>query len=171
MDWLVTEFGRELLLRPVALPDDIIPAGYDGSQTAATELCGRVGERMDLAPEQCGLSFELVGDGVRRPTYRGSTSVVKEPCPKRWRTTPCFAANFVRPGTATWIRRSDAACGTTSPSYTAKSCRSHHAPPRSIDSLPGPDRWSIRSNDVMVWWSAPNSVASSSARRSSAGEA
>ncbi|HEY4571582.1 MAG TPA: hypothetical protein VIH10_19060 [Kribbella sp.] len=78
MDWLVTEFGRELLLRPIALPDDIIPAGYDGSQTAATELCGRVGERMDLAPEQCGLSFELVGDGVRRPTYRGSTSVVKE---------------------------------------------------------------------------------------------
>jgi hypothetical protein len=76
MDWLVTEFGRDILLRPIALPDDVIPDGYDGSRAAAAELCGRVDGRMDLRPGQCGLSFEL--NGVRRPANRGTTVMVKE---------------------------------------------------------------------------------------------
>ncbi|WP_432880850.1 hypothetical protein ACQPYH_36110 [Kribbella sp. CA-245084] len=76
MDWLVAEFGRDVLLRPIALPTDVIPDGYDGSRAAATELCGRVDGRMDLRPGQCGLSFEL--NGVRRPSNRGTTAVVKE---------------------------------------------------------------------------------------------
>jgi hypothetical protein len=64
MDWLVAEFGRDVLLRPIALPSDLIPDGYDGSVAAATELCGRIDAWMDLRPGQCGLSFEL--DGVWR---------------------------------------------------------------------------------------------------------
>ncbi|MEU4194550.1 hypothetical protein AB0E69_21815 [Kribbella sp. NPDC026611] len=78
MDWMVTEFGRDVLLRPIALPADLVPTGYDGSMEAALDLCRRVDQRMDLPDGQCGLSFELVGDGIRRPAYRGSTSVVKE---------------------------------------------------------------------------------------------
>lgn len=73
MDWLVAEFGRDVLLRPIALPTDLIPDGYDGSEAAATDLCGRIDARMDLRPGQCGLSFEL--NGVRRPVSR---MVVKE---------------------------------------------------------------------------------------------
>ncbi|NUS00389.1 MAG: hypothetical protein HOV67_34635, partial [Kribbellaceae bacterium] len=73
MDWLIAEFGREVVLRPIVLPEDVIPAGYDGSQAAAAELCERVARRMDLRPGQCGLSFEL--DGVRSPVRR---MVVKE---------------------------------------------------------------------------------------------
>ena len=73
MDWLVAEFGRDVLLRPIALPSDLIPDGYDGSVAAATELCGRIDAWMDLHPGQCGLSFEL--DGVRRPV---NGLVVKE---------------------------------------------------------------------------------------------
>ncbi|TCC39642.1 hypothetical protein [Kribbella sindirgiensis] len=65
MDWFISEFGRDVLLRPIALPVDLIPDGYDGSLAAATELCGRVDNRMDLRPGQCALSFEL--NGVRRP--------------------------------------------------------------------------------------------------------
>lgn len=73
MDWLVAEFGRDVLLRPIALPADLIPDGYDGSIAAATELCDRVAERMDLRPGQCGLSFEL--NGVRRSV---NSMMVKE---------------------------------------------------------------------------------------------
>jgi len=73
MDWLVAEFGRDVVLRPIAVPPGLIPDGYDGSRAAATELCGRVGEWMDLRPGQCELSFEL--DGVRRPV---NGLVVKE---------------------------------------------------------------------------------------------
>jgi hypothetical protein len=76
MDWLVAEFGRDVLLRPIALPTDIIPDGYDGSEAAAAELCRRIDERMDLRPGQCALSFEL--SGVRRPAGRGTAVLVKE---------------------------------------------------------------------------------------------
>jgi hypothetical protein len=76
MSWLVDEFGRDVLLRPIVLPDELIPAGYDGTLAAAEELCARVADRMDLPTGGCELSFELVGAGVRRPAYRG---VVKEP--------------------------------------------------------------------------------------------
>ena len=75
MNWLVAEFGRDVVLRPIVLPDELIPAGYDGSVAAAEELCARVADRMDLSSGQCALSFGLIGDGVRRPAYRG---VVKE---------------------------------------------------------------------------------------------
>ena len=75
MDWLVAEFGRDVLLRSIVLPGDLIQAGYDGSLVAAEELCGRVADRMGLSAGQCALTFELVGDGVRPPAYRG---LVKE---------------------------------------------------------------------------------------------
>ncbi|MFF0343577.1 hypothetical protein [Kribbella sp. NPDC004875] len=76
MDWLVAEFGRDVLFRPIALPADVIPDGYDGSESAAIEVCARVDGRMDLPPGQCGLDFCL--DGARRPSTRGTTLVVKE---------------------------------------------------------------------------------------------
>ncbi|TCO34510.1 hypothetical protein EV652_102576 [Kribbella steppae] len=75
MDWLVAEFGRDVLLRPIVVPGELIPIGYDGGLAAAEELCALVSERMDLPSGHCGLSFGLVADGVRRPAYRG---VVKE---------------------------------------------------------------------------------------------
>lgn len=73
MDWLISEFGRGVLDRPIMLPADVIPEGYDGSVAAAAVLCGRVDDRMGLYPGQCGLTFDL--DGVRR-AVRGQ--VVKE---------------------------------------------------------------------------------------------
>ena len=89
MDWLIAEFGRDVLLRPIVLPSDLVLSGYDGSIAAAEQLCERVADRMGLRPGQCGLSFELNGDGIRRPAYRRSasalksSSVVKEPS-GRW---------------------------------------------------------------------------------------
>ena len=77
MDWLVSEFGRDVLLRPIVLPTDLIPAEYDGSRPAAEALCRRVADRMDLRPNQCALNFDLVGEAVRRPTNR-TTTLVKE---------------------------------------------------------------------------------------------
>lgn len=68
MDWMIAEFGRDVLLRPIVLPADVIPDGYDGSEAAATAVCNCVDERMGLRPGQCALSFEL--DGVRRPVNR-----------------------------------------------------------------------------------------------------
>lgn len=75
MDWLVSEFGRDIVLRPIVLPGDLISGGYDGSLAAAEELCARVAGRMGLPAGRCALNFGLVADGVRRPAYRG---VVKE---------------------------------------------------------------------------------------------
>ena len=69
MNWLVDEFGRDVLLRPIVLPDELIPAGYDGSLAAAEELCARVAERMDLPPA-VRAELRARGDGVRRPAYR-----------------------------------------------------------------------------------------------------
>lgn len=37
MDWLVSEFGREVLLRPIVVPSELIPARYDGGVAAAEE--------------------------------------------------------------------------------------------------------------------------------------
>jgi hypothetical protein len=68
MDWMIAEFGRDVLLRPIVLPTDVIPDGYDGSEAAATAVCNCVDERMGLRPGQCALSFEL--NGVRRPVNR-----------------------------------------------------------------------------------------------------
>ncbi|MGZ0151465.1 hypothetical protein ACXJJ3_30730 [Kribbella sp. WER1] len=73
MDWLIAEFGRDILDRPIMLPADLIPDEYDGSEAAATALCERVDGRMGLNPGQCTLSFEL--NGVRRPVR---AHVVKE---------------------------------------------------------------------------------------------
>jgi hypothetical protein len=53
MDWLIAEFGRDVLLRPIVLPDQLIPTGYDGSLSAAEQLCERVADQMDLRPGQC----------------------------------------------------------------------------------------------------------------------
>jgi hypothetical protein len=68
MDWMIAEFGRDVLLRPIVLPGDVIPDGYDGSEAAAAVVCNCVDERMGLRPGQCALSFEL--NGVRRPVNR-----------------------------------------------------------------------------------------------------
>lgn len=98
MDWLIEEFGEDVVHRPIVLPTDVIPEGYDGSEAAATALCGLVDGRMDLRPGQCGLSFEL--DGVRRPVR---AHIVKEPS-GRWirgdgrneiQLTPALAADPV----------------------------------------------------------------------------
>ncbi|WP_238176635.1 hypothetical protein, partial [Kribbella albertanoniae] len=78
MDWLVGEFGREVVLRPIVVPGDVIPVGYDGSLAAAEDVCARVAERMGLAPGQCALSFELEG-GV----HRHRVGTVREPT-GRW---------------------------------------------------------------------------------------
>jgi hypothetical protein len=51
---------------PIVLPADLVPAGYDGSLAAAKDLCTRVAVRMDLRPDQCELTFELVGESIRR---------------------------------------------------------------------------------------------------------
>lgn len=66
MDWLLREFGAEVCLRPVVLPDDVIAAGYDGSLAAAEDVCARIAELMGLAPGQCPLSFGLVGEEQRQ---------------------------------------------------------------------------------------------------------
>jgi hypothetical protein len=69
MNWLVEEFGREVLLRPIVVPGEFVPAEYDGSLAAAEELCARVAERMDLPPGRCALSFGLTAEGLR--SHRG----------------------------------------------------------------------------------------------------
>ncbi|MFI5732126.1 hypothetical protein ACIA49_18525 [Kribbella sp. NPDC051587] len=65
MDWLSSEFGEDVVRRPIVLPSDLVPAGYDGSVAAAEAVCARVADLMGLAPGQCALSFGLA-DGVRR---------------------------------------------------------------------------------------------------------
>ncbi|MBB5983411.1 hypothetical protein [Kribbella solani] len=57
---LLTEyFGTEALRRPAVVPEEFVPAGYDGSDAAARELCVRVCERMGVQPEQVHFSFRL----------------------------------------------------------------------------------------------------------------
>ncbi|WP_405061515.1 hypothetical protein OG474_07660 [Kribbella sp. NBC_01505] len=78
MDWLLGEFGDEVIRRPIVLPGDVIPVGYDGSVAAAEDVCGRVAERMGLASGQCVLSFGL-GEGA----HRHRIGTVREPA-GRW---------------------------------------------------------------------------------------
>ncbi|GAA0622506.1 hypothetical protein GCM10009534_67420 [Kribbella sandramycini] len=70
MDWLISEFGQEALRRPIVVPAQFVPAGYDGSLPAAEELCARVAERMGLAAGQCVLGFGLAG--AQRAASRGT---------------------------------------------------------------------------------------------------
>jgi len=97
MDWLVEEFGREVVLRPIVLPEEVIPASYDGSLADAEDVCARVAERMGLAPGQCALTFGLVSEGVRRSPYRGT---VKEQA-GRWVRSAAGNEIQLAPGLAT----------------------------------------------------------------------
>ncbi|GAA1580329.1 hypothetical protein GCM10009804_41090 [Kribbella hippodromi] len=56
---LVEHFGAGALGRPVVVPEEFVPAGYDGSEAAARELCVRVCERMGVEPEKVHFSFRL----------------------------------------------------------------------------------------------------------------
>jgi len=59
MDWLIDQFGRDVLTRPIVLPSTFIPAGYDGSEAAARELFERVRESMGVPAGQLVLRTDL----------------------------------------------------------------------------------------------------------------
>ncbi|TDD50693.1 hypothetical protein E1263_30670 [Kribbella antibiotica] len=82
MDWLAGEFGHDVVTRPIVLPSDVIPAGYDGSLGAAEDVCARVAERMDLEPGQCALSF-----GLEEAAHRHRVGIVREATGRWIRTT------------------------------------------------------------------------------------
>ncbi|MGW7683694.1 hypothetical protein ACWGID_23355 [Kribbella sp. NPDC054772] len=54
---LTEHFGP--LLRPAVVPDEFVPAGYDGSEAAAREVCRRVSDRMGVPSERVQFSFRL----------------------------------------------------------------------------------------------------------------
>src|SRR5690349_2307334 len=76
MDWLATEFGREVLLRPVVLPAAVIPVDYDGSLQAARSLCADIARRMDVDPDRIELAFDLT---TQRPlAAKGPLRTIRE---------------------------------------------------------------------------------------------
>jgi hypothetical protein len=75
MEWLVGEFGREVLLRPIVIPGEVIPRDYDGSEPAARALCSKIARRMDIDPSAIDLLFDLNPDG--QPA-RGPLRITKE---------------------------------------------------------------------------------------------
>ncbi|WP_329002747.1 hypothetical protein OHA18_06185 [Kribbella sp. NBC_00709] len=56
---LIEHFGIETLRRPAVVPDEFVPAGYDGSEAAAREVCSAVSERMGVSSERIHFSFQL----------------------------------------------------------------------------------------------------------------
>ncbi|MFG1911759.1 hypothetical protein [Kribbella sp. NPDC048928] len=56
---LVEHFGADVLRRPVVVPAEFVPAGYDGSDAAARAVCVQVCERMGVDPERVHFSFRL----------------------------------------------------------------------------------------------------------------
>jgi hypothetical protein len=56
---LTEQFGADPLRRPAVVPDEFVPAGYDGSEAAAREVCRLVCERMGIAPDRVQFSFRL----------------------------------------------------------------------------------------------------------------
>jgi hypothetical protein len=64
MDWFVEQFGRDVLVRPIVLPSEFVPAQYDGSEAAARVLFEQVRERMGVPPGRLVVRFDL--DSVDR---------------------------------------------------------------------------------------------------------
>ncbi|GAA1587333.1 MULTISPECIES: hypothetical protein [Kribbella] len=56
---LAEHFGTAVLRQPVVVPDEFVPAGYDGSAAAAHAVCVRVCERMGVDPGRVHFSFRL----------------------------------------------------------------------------------------------------------------
>ncbi|MFC6161626.1 hypothetical protein [Kribbella jiaozuonensis] len=56
---LIEHFGTDPLRRPVVVPGEFVPAGYDGSEGAARELCLLVAERMGIPAGRIRFSFQL----------------------------------------------------------------------------------------------------------------
>lgn len=59
MDWLLEEFGLELLNQPILQPADLIPAGYDAGTEAGRALFAKVCERMAIDVPSVELRFDL----------------------------------------------------------------------------------------------------------------
>jgi hypothetical protein len=56
---LIDHFGTEPLRRPAVVPGEFVPAGFDGSEAAARELCLLVAERMGIPSGRIRFSFRL----------------------------------------------------------------------------------------------------------------
>ncbi|WUJ72236.1 hypothetical protein OG809_03000 [Kribbella soli] len=56
---LIDYFGTEPLRRPAVVPGEFVPAGFDGSEAAARELCLLVAERMGIPSGRIRFSFRL----------------------------------------------------------------------------------------------------------------
>jgi len=78
MEWLIGEFGRDVLLRPIVVPTEVIPAGYDGSVLEARSLCERIARRMDVPPERIDLTFDLTTEGPKRDAGKGRLRISRE---------------------------------------------------------------------------------------------
>jgi hypothetical protein len=78
MEWLIGEFGRDVLVRPIVVPADVIPAGYDGSVETARMLCELIARRMDVPPERIDLTFDLTTDGSPRGAGKGPLRIIRE---------------------------------------------------------------------------------------------
>lgn len=58
LDWMVGEFGRAILLRPVSLPTvSFLPAGYAGSVDDVRAVFAGICELMEVAPDQVELEL------------------------------------------------------------------------------------------------------------------
>ncbi|TDW87350.1 hypothetical protein EV137_5424 [Kribbella pratensis] len=56
---LIGHFGTDPLRRPAVVPGEFVPAGYDGSEAAARDVCLKVSERMGIPSERIRFSFQL----------------------------------------------------------------------------------------------------------------
>lgn len=56
---LIEQVGTDPLRPPAVVPGEFVPAGYDGSEAAARELCLKVSERMGVPSERIRFSFRL----------------------------------------------------------------------------------------------------------------
>ncbi|MFF0264496.1 hypothetical protein [Kribbella sp. NPDC004536] len=59
LDWLVGRFGVEPMRRRPVLPSAFVPAGYDGSERAARELCLKVCAWMEIPDDRIRFSFRM----------------------------------------------------------------------------------------------------------------
>jgi hypothetical protein len=59
LDWLIGRFGIEPLRRRPVLPSEFVPAGYDGSECAARELCLKVCAWMEVPDDRIRFGFRM----------------------------------------------------------------------------------------------------------------
>ncbi|WP_350281428.1 hypothetical protein [Kribbella sp. HUAS MG21] len=59
LDWLIGRFGVEPLRRDPVLPSAFVPAGYDGSERAARELCVKVCAWMEVPDDRIRFGFRM----------------------------------------------------------------------------------------------------------------